>query len=67
VAQGVTVVTHEHNKPFFGENVGAARTIAPDQLSKSPKPALFETVSDKKVMTDGHPDDRALSHEGHEP
>jgi hypothetical protein len=29
------------------------RTIAPDLLSRSPRPAVFETVSDKKVMTDG--------------
>ena len=29
------------------------RTIAPDLLSKSPRPPMFETVSDKKVMTDG--------------
>ena len=34
-------------------NGARARTIAPDLLSKSPKSALFETVSDKKVMTDG--------------
>jgi glyoxylase-like metal-dependent hydrolase (beta-lactamase superfamily II) len=53
VAQGVTVVTHELNKPFFEKAWARPRTIAPDQLSKSPKPALFETVSDKKVMTDG--------------
>jgi glyoxylase-like metal-dependent hydrolase (beta-lactamase superfamily II) len=53
VAQGVTIVTHELNKPFFEKAWARPRTIAPDQLSKSPKPALFETVSDKKVLTDG--------------
>jgi glyoxylase-like metal-dependent hydrolase (beta-lactamase superfamily II) len=53
VAQGVTVVTHELNKPFFEKMWARPRTIAPDQLSKAPKPAVFETVSDKKVMTDG--------------
>ena len=53
VAQGVTVVTHELNKPFLEKAWARPRTIAPDQLSKSPKAALFETVSDKKVMTDG--------------
>jgi glyoxylase-like metal-dependent hydrolase (beta-lactamase superfamily II) len=53
VAQGVTIVTHELNKPFFEKMWARPRTIAPDLLSKSPKPALFETVSDKKVMTDG--------------
>jgi glyoxylase-like metal-dependent hydrolase (beta-lactamase superfamily II) len=53
VAQGVTVVTHELNKPFFEKMWARPRTIAPDQLSKAPKAAVFETVSDKKVMTDG--------------
>jgi glyoxylase-like metal-dependent hydrolase (beta-lactamase superfamily II) len=53
VAQGVTVVTHERNKPFFEKVWARPRTIAPDMLSRSPKPAVFETLSDKKVMTDG--------------
>jgi glyoxylase-like metal-dependent hydrolase (beta-lactamase superfamily II) len=53
VAQGVTVVTHETNKPFYEKVWARPRTIAPDSLSKAPKPAAFETVSDKKVMTDG--------------
>jgi glyoxylase-like metal-dependent hydrolase (beta-lactamase superfamily II) len=53
VAQGVTVVTQERNKPFFEKVWARPRTIAPDMLARSPKPAVFETVSDKKVMTDG--------------
>jgi glyoxylase-like metal-dependent hydrolase (beta-lactamase superfamily II) len=52
-AKGVTVVTHEMNKPFFEKVWARPRTIAPDLLSKSPQPLMFETVSDKKVMTDG--------------
>jgi glyoxylase-like metal-dependent hydrolase (beta-lactamase superfamily II) len=51
-AQGITVITQETNKPFF-ENVWARpRTIAPDLLSKSPMPLVFETVDDKKVLSD---------------
>jgi glyoxylase-like metal-dependent hydrolase (beta-lactamase superfamily II) len=53
VAQGATVVTHETNKPFFEKAWARPRTLAPDLLSKSPRPATFETVSDKKVLTDG--------------
>jgi glyoxylase-like metal-dependent hydrolase (beta-lactamase superfamily II) len=53
VAKGVTVVTHELNKPFYERVWARPRTIAPDLLSKSPRPATFETVGDKKVMTDG--------------
>jgi glyoxylase-like metal-dependent hydrolase (beta-lactamase superfamily II) len=55
VAKGATVVTHEANKPFFEKVWARPRTIAPDLLSKSPRAASFETVSEggKKVMTDG--------------
>ena len=53
VAQGATVVTHEMNKPFYEKAWSRPRTIAPDSLSKAPKPAVFETVSDKKVMSGG--------------
>jgi hypothetical protein len=53
VAQGVTVITHEANKPFLEQVWARPRTIQPDLLAKSPKPAMFETVSDKKVLTDG--------------
>src|SRR5262245_57425355 len=53
VAEGATVITHELNKPFFEQVWARPRTLAPDLLSKSPKPAVFETVSEKKVLTDG--------------
>ncbi len=53
VAQGITVVTHEKNKPFYEKVWARPRTIAPDSLSKAPKPAVFETVGDKKVMSGG--------------
>jgi glyoxylase-like metal-dependent hydrolase (beta-lactamase superfamily II) len=53
VAQGVTVVTHEKNKAFYEKAWARPRTLAPDSLSKAPKPAVFETVSDKKVMSGG--------------
>jgi glyoxylase-like metal-dependent hydrolase (beta-lactamase superfamily II) len=53
VAQGATVITHELNKPFFEKVWARPRTIAPDLLAKSPRPATFETVSDRKVLTDG--------------
>jgi glyoxylase-like metal-dependent hydrolase (beta-lactamase superfamily II) len=53
VAQGVTVITHELNKPFFEKAWARPRTIAPDSLSRAPKAASFETVSDKKVLSDG--------------
>jgi glyoxylase-like metal-dependent hydrolase (beta-lactamase superfamily II) len=53
VAQGATVITHELNKPFFEKVWARPHTITPDSLSKAPKAATFETVGDKKVLTDG--------------
>ncbi len=53
VAQGATVVTHETNRAFFLQAWARPRTLAPDLLSKSPKEPTFETVTEKKVMTDG--------------
>src|SRR5260370_28731471 len=53
VAHGVTIITHEMNKPFFETVWARPRTIAPDMLSQNPKPAVFEAVQEKKVITDG--------------
>jgi glyoxylase-like metal-dependent hydrolase (beta-lactamase superfamily II) len=53
VAEGVTVITHETNKPFLEQVWARPRTIEPDLLAKSPKAPMFETVTDKKVLTDG--------------
>ncbi len=53
VAQGATIITHDINKPFFEKVWARPHTIAPDSLSKAPRAATFETVSDKKVLTDG--------------
>jgi len=53
VAQGATVVTHELNKAFYEKTWARPHTIQPDLLSKEPKQATFETMTDKKVMTDG--------------
>ncbi len=65
-AQGATVITHETNKPFFEKAWARPRTIAPDLLSKSPRTPTFETVSDKKVMTDGTKTIEISSHEEHQ-
>jgi glyoxylase-like metal-dependent hydrolase (beta-lactamase superfamily II) len=53
VAQGVTIVTQEANQPFFEKVWARPHTLQPDMLSMSPKPAMFETVGEKKVITDG--------------
>ena len=53
VADGVTVITQEANKPFFEQVWARPRTIQPDAQSTSPKTVMIETVSDKKVLADG--------------
>lgn len=53
VAEGATIVTHEVSKAFYEQAWARPRTIQPDLLAKTPKPATFETVTDKKVLTDG--------------
>ena len=41
------------NKPFFEQIFQQPHTIRPDKLSQNPKPAVFLTVKDKYVLTDG--------------
>jgi glyoxylase-like metal-dependent hydrolase (beta-lactamase superfamily II) len=53
VAQGATVVTHEANRAFYERTWARPHTIQQDLLAKEPKQATFETMTDKKVMTDG--------------
>jgi glyoxylase-like metal-dependent hydrolase (beta-lactamase superfamily II) len=54
VAEGAIVVTHQINKPYYEKIWANPHTIAPDTLSKNPKKPKFETVADKKIMTDGN-------------
>ena len=55
VAEGATVVTHDSNRGFFEKTFQAPATIAPDALSKAPKPATIQGVTDteKFELTDG--------------
>ncbi len=53
VAEGVTIVTHENNKKFFEDALAAPRTLAPDSMSKSGKKPVIETMTEKRVFTDG--------------
>lgn len=53
VAEGATIITHEMNRPYYEKTFAMPRTLSPDELSKNPKEAKFETVTDKYVLTDG--------------
>jgi glyoxylase-like metal-dependent hydrolase (beta-lactamase superfamily II) len=53
VAEGTTIVTHESVRPFYEAAWGNPRMLGPDSMSAAGKPATFETVGDKHVLTDG--------------
>lgn len=53
VAEGLTVITHNENIPFYRNVVSRQFTIIPDQLSRSPRAPEFEGVIDHRVLTDG--------------
>ena len=52
IAEGATVITHEGNKAFVEAVAARPHTMTPDALSRSPKPAIVEGVSDKRVLQD---------------
>lgn len=52
-AEGITIVTHQANKPFYDRVLKAPHTINPDKLAMAKVTPRVETVADKKVITDG--------------
>ncbi len=54
VAEGATIVTHQINRAYFEKIFSAPHTLNPDTLSGSNRKPMFETLTDKKVLTDGN-------------
>jgi len=54
VAEGATIITHEMNKPFYEKMMTLPHTLSPDRLSTSKAKPSFETMTEKKVLTDGN-------------
>jgi glyoxylase-like metal-dependent hydrolase (beta-lactamase superfamily II) len=52
VSEDLTVITHKSNADFFRDMTSRAHTMAPDALSKNPKPLKLETVDDALVIKD---------------
>jgi glyoxylase-like metal-dependent hydrolase (beta-lactamase superfamily II) len=50
VDEGATIVTHQINQPYYVTAWAAPRTLRPDRLAKSGKPATFQTFTDKDVL-----------------
>jgi glyoxylase-like metal-dependent hydrolase (beta-lactamase superfamily II) len=53
VAEGATVITQRNNKEFLEGALNTPRTLLDDVLAKNPRKARVETVSAKKVYSDG--------------
>jgi glyoxylase-like metal-dependent hydrolase (beta-lactamase superfamily II) len=54
VAEGATVVTHQVNRPYYEKLFAAPHTLNPDSLARAPRKATFDTMTEKKVLTDGN-------------
>lgn len=54
VAEGATVVTHQVNRPYYEKLFVAPHTLNPDRLARLPRKATFETMTERKVLTDGN-------------
>jgi glyoxylase-like metal-dependent hydrolase (beta-lactamase superfamily II) len=52
VAEGLTVITHKGNAPYYKAAVERPHTIAPDALAKNPKPLTIETVDEEMTLKD---------------
>ena len=48
IARGTTIVTTPGNRRFFERVKAAPFTIAPDTLARNPRPAVIETIENKK-------------------
>ena len=54
VSEGATIITHEMNRRFYEQTVvKSPHALAPDALTRNPRPANFVWVKDKYVLTDG--------------
>jgi glyoxylase-like metal-dependent hydrolase (beta-lactamase superfamily II) len=54
VAEGATVITHQVNKPYYEKTFAAPHTLAPDKLAAAKRKPTIETMTEKKVLTDGN-------------
>jgi glyoxylase-like metal-dependent hydrolase (beta-lactamase superfamily II) len=54
VAEGATIITHQINKPYYEKIFSAPHTLVPDKLAEAKTKPAFETMTEKKVLTDGN-------------
>ena len=54
VAEGIPIITHESHKKYYEEAIFKNRhAVNPDRLARTPRPAIIETMKDRRVLTDG--------------
>jgi glyoxylase-like metal-dependent hydrolase (beta-lactamase superfamily II) len=52
-AEGVIIITHEVNRPYFEKAVVNSHNFSPDRLAKSKRNPVFQSMGDNMVLTDG--------------
>ena len=52
-AEGVTIVTHEVNRPLYERAALNSWSLAPDRLAQSKRKPVFQSMGDNMVLTDG--------------
>jgi glyoxylase-like metal-dependent hydrolase (beta-lactamase superfamily II) len=52
VAEGATIIAHENAQEFFERALNTPRTLLDDALSRNPRRARVDSVTDKRVYTD---------------
>lgn len=68
--EGVTIITHDSNRPFFERTLATPATVDRDHLARSGRKAAVEGVRERRVLTDGtrvveiHHIAGSLHHEG---
>jgi glyoxylase-like metal-dependent hydrolase (beta-lactamase superfamily II) len=53
VAEGATIITQKNNETFFNRALSTPRTLLNDSLATKPTKVKIESVSEKKVYSDG--------------
>jgi glyoxylase-like metal-dependent hydrolase (beta-lactamase superfamily II) len=51
--EGITILTHEVNRPFFSRVLATPATVSPDHLTRSGKKGAVEGVRERQVLSDG--------------
>jgi glyoxylase-like metal-dependent hydrolase (beta-lactamase superfamily II) len=52
VAEGIPILTHEKNKPYWERVLANPFTLAPDRLARAPRKPVIDTVGDTRILRD---------------